>query len=82
MKLTIISPQHKQEYSVQWIEAHSPAGSLIIKPGHAPIILSLLSGSDLSFVLDNDEKRMIRLKRSCFLQVTRDGIVALMGQAL
>lgn len=80
MKLTIVNPQHKYEYIVQWIEAHTPVGALIIKPGHAPIILSLVAGSDFSFVLDNDEKKMIRLIRPCFLEVNRDKVIAVIGQ--
>jgi F0F1-type ATP synthase epsilon subunit len=80
MKLIVVSPQHKHEYHIQWIEAQTPVGALVIKPNHAPIILSLVAGSDFSFVLDNDEKKMIRLVRPGFLQVTRDSVVALIGQ--
>lgn len=82
MKLTVVSPQNKHEYFVQWIEAQTPVGALIIKPGHAPIILSLVAGSEFSFVLENDEKRMIRLARPGFLEVTRATAVALIGQEI
>lgn len=80
MKLTIVSPQHKHEYTAQWIEAHTPVGTIIIKPNHAPIILSLVAGSDFSFVLDTDEKKIIRLMRPGFLEVTRSGAMALISQ--
>lgn len=80
MKLTVVSPQHTHEYLVQWIEAQTPVGALVIKPGHAPIILSLVAGSELSFVLDNDEKKMLRLARPGFLEVTRTSAMVLIGQ--
>lgn len=80
MKLTIVSPQHKQEYIVQYIEAQTPAGFLVIKPDHAPIILSLVPGSDFSFVLDTNEKKIIQLRRAGFLEVTRNSAIVLLGQ--
>jgi F0F1-type ATP synthase epsilon subunit len=81
VKLTIVSPQHKYEYTVQWIEAQTPAGSLIIQPEHAPIILSLIAGSDLSFAITGtNEQKNIRLVRPGFLEVTRNSAVALVGQ--
>lgn len=80
MKLTIVSPQHKQEYTVQWIEAQTPVGFIVIKPDHAPIILSLVAGSDFSFVLDTDEKKIIQLRRPGFLEVTRKEALVLLGQ--
>lgn len=80
MKLTIVSPQHKHEYNVQWIEAQTPAGSITIKPDHAPIILSLVGGSEFLFMLDTDEKKRITLARPGFLEITRNSAVALIGQ--
>lgn len=80
MKLTVVTPQHKHEYTVQWIEAQTPVGSLIIKSDHAPIILSLVAGSDFVFVLDTHEKKIIHLMRPGFLEVTRTNAVALLGQ--
>jgi len=80
VKLTIVSPQHKYEYTVQWIEALTPVGAIIIKPDHAPIILSLVAGSDFAFVLNTDEKKIIRLLRPGFLEVDRDRAMMLMGQ--
>lgn len=80
MKLVVVSPQSKYEYSVQWIEAHTPSGSLFIKPGHAPLILTLLAGTDFSFLLTTDEKQIIRLIRPGFLKVARDNAMAIIGQ--
>ena len=80
MKLVVVSPQDKYEYVVQWIEAHTPSGSLFIQPEHAPMILTLLAGSDFSFLLSTDEKKIIRLIRPGFLKVARDGAMAIIGQ--
>jgi len=82
VKLVVVSPQSKHEYMVQWIEAHTPSGSLFIKPGHTPIILTLLAGSDFSFLLPTDEKKVIRLIRPGFLQVERESAMALISQSI
>ena len=67
---------------MQWIEAHTQAGSLVIKPGHAPMILMLSFGFDFSFLLESGEKKVISLTRPGFLEVNRDGAVALLGQEI
>ena len=82
MKLVVVSPQSKHEYVVQWMEAHTPSGSLFIKPGHIPLILTLLAGSEFSFLLLTDEKKIIRLIRPGFLQVERESAMALISQDL
>lgn len=82
MKLVVVSPQSKSEYVVQWIEAHTPEGTLFLKPGHAPIILTLVAGSDFSFLLPTDEKKTIRLIRPAFLEVNRTTALALISQEI
>jgi len=82
VKLTVVSPQSKHEYVVQWIEAHTPAGTLFIKPGHAPIILTLVAGSEFSFLLPIGEKKIIRLIRPGFLEVNRTYALALISQEI
>ena len=67
MNLVVVTPQNKYEYVVQWIEAHTPTGSLFIKPGHAPMMLMLAPGEDFSFLLDAGEKKIIQLKE--FLEI-------------
>lgn len=80
MKLVVVSPQNRHEFIVEWIEAHTPSGALVIKPGHAPIILTLVAGSDFSFLLPNDEKKIIRLTRPGFLEINRTTALALISQ--
>ena len=82
MKLVVVSPQSKSEYMVQWIEAHTPEGALFLKPGHAPIILTLVAGSDFSFLLPTDEKKIIKLVRPAFLEVNRTSALALISQEI
>jgi F0F1-type ATP synthase epsilon subunit len=82
VKLVVVSPQSKHEYVAQWIEAHTPNGTIFIKPGHAPIILTLVAGSDFSFVLPNNEKKIIRLVRPAFLEVNRTTALALISQEI
>ena len=80
MKLVLVTPQSKYEYSVQWIEAHTASGSLFIKPGHAPMILMLAPGFSFSFSLETSEKKEIALVRPGFMEVNRDSAVVLLGQ--
>jgi F0F1-type ATP synthase epsilon subunit len=81
VKLVIVSPQHKYEYDVEWIEAFTPSGSLVIKSGHAPIILTLVAGFDFSFLLPiTGEKKIIKLIRPGFLEVNRTSVLALISQ--
>jgi F0F1-type ATP synthase epsilon subunit len=80
VKLVLVTPQSKHEYIVKWIEAHTASGSLVIQPGHAPMILMLAPGTDFSFLLDNGEKKTVALARSGFMEVSRDGAVVLLGQ--
>ena len=80
MKLVVVSPQHKYEYDVEWIEAFTPVGNLVIKSGHAPIILTLVAGSDFSFLLPiTGEKKIIKLLRPAFLEVNRTSALALIS---
>jgi F0F1-type ATP synthase epsilon subunit len=80
VKLVLVTPQNKYEYGVQWIEAHTASGSLVIQPGHAPMILMLAPGFNFSFLLENGEKNTVQLSRSGFMEVGRDGAVVLLGQ--
>lgn len=80
MKLTVVTPQHKNEYTVEWIEGHTPVGNIIVLPGHAPIIMTLIAGSDLSFLLPTGEKKRVKLLRSGFLEVNRTSALALINQ--
>jgi len=79
MNLLIITPQSQETHVVEWVEAHTPQGSIVIQPGHAPLIITLMLGKDLTFLSKTGETKSIMLNRSGFLEVTRSGITALIG---
>jgi F0F1-type ATP synthase epsilon subunit len=80
MKLVVVSPRSRDEYTVQWIEAQTSTGSLVIKPAHTPMIITLVAGADFSFMLSSNEKKVMRLLRPGFLEVTRESALALINQ--
>lgn len=81
MKLVLVSPAHQQEYDIEWIEAFTSSGSLVIQEGHAPLIITLIAGSDFSFLLSTTgEKKIIKLVRPAFLEVNRMSALALITQ--
>ena len=80
MKLSIITPQSQEHYIVEWIQAHTPQGSIVIKQGHAPIILTLVAHQALSFLIKAGEEKMVMLDRPGFLEVNRTEVIALINQ--
>jgi F0F1-type ATP synthase epsilon subunit len=82
VKLLLVSPQSTFEYSVQWIEAWTSSGSLVIKSGHAPLIVTLMPGFEFSFMLSEEEKKIIQLTRPGFLEVNRTSATALLSQEI
>jgi len=82
VKLTIISPQYKESYTIDWLEVQTSCGTLVIKPGHAPIILTITAPSEFSFVLKTGEKKIVMITRPGFVEVTRTTIIALLNQEI
>ncbi|HSC24905.1 MAG TPA: hypothetical protein VLB80_01650 [Candidatus Babeliales bacterium] len=81
MKLVVISPHAQHEYNVQWIEAHTSSGMLIVKIGHVPMISTLIPGFNFLFVLSStDEKKIIHLSRPGFLEVNRTEVLVITSQ--
>lgn len=81
MKLLIISPQHQESYIIEWLEAHTPQGNIVIQSGHAPLILTAVAHSALIFLLKTGELKNIQLERPCFLEINRSSITVLINQA-
>ncbi|MGB8367096.1 MAG: hypothetical protein WCD44_01945 [Candidatus Babeliales bacterium] len=63
MELRIITPQHTQKYIVIWIDLHTPEGNLVIQPNHAPIILLLSPGKEVTFCLKNGKQESVMVKQ-------------------
>ena len=49
MKLKIVTTQRVTEHEIDWIEINTPAGNMIIQPGHAPMMIELRSGHELIY---------------------------------
>ena len=80
MKLLIISPHHHETHIIEWLEAHTPQGSIIIQPGHAPLIVTLVAHQNLTFLLKTGEISRILLDQPGFLEINRTTITALINQ--
>lgn len=70
MELRVITPQEVKKYVVTWIDLYTPEGNLIIQPNHAPIILTLLAGKEVTFCLKNGKKESIMVSQG-LIEVTR-----------
>lgn len=70
MELVIISPEGTQTHTVAWIEAHTPIGSCVILPEHAPMLLALEPGRELVFCFDNGKQDALIIPQG-FIEVTR-----------
>ena len=81
MKLLIISPQHQESYIIEWVEVNTPQGNLVIQPGHAPLIVTLVSHKDITFLLKTGETHSMRLERPGFLEIDRNSVTALINQS-
>ena len=82
MNLLIVTPYSQETHVVQWVEAHTPQGSIVIQPEHAPLIITLVLHKNLTFLSKTGEVKSIMLNRPGFLEVTRTGVTALLGQAV
>ena len=80
MKLLIVSPEHQESHIVEWIEVYTPSGSMVIKTGHAPMIVSIVSSKNVTFLLKTGELKTISLERAGFLEINRTSVTALLNQ--
>ncbi len=63
MELRVVTPQHIQKYTVTWIDLYTPEGNLVIQPNHAPIILILSPGKEVTFCLKNGKQESIMISQ-------------------
>lgn len=71
MILDIITPLQTWHHDVAWLEINTNVGNFIIQKGHAPTILVLSPGQEISFRLKNGKEESI-LVQSGIVQVTRE----------
>jgi F0F1-type ATP synthase epsilon subunit len=81
VKLLIISPQGQESYIIEWIEAHTLQGNIIIQSGHAPLIVTLVADKNLTFLLKTGDTKMIHLDRPGFLEINRTMVTALINKS-
>jgi len=63
MELRVVTSQHIQKYIVTWIDLYTPEGNLVIQPNHAPIILILSPGKEVTFCLKNGKQESIMVSQ-------------------
>ena len=81
MEFRIITPQETLVYAVAWIEVNTPAGNFVIQPGHAPTILTLTQGKEMSFRLVNGKQESIHVERG-ILEVARNSATLIVNKAI
>ena len=79
MKLSIITPQYVQKYTVTWIDLYTPEGNLIIQPNHAPVILILSPGKEVTFCLKNGKQESIMVTQG-IIEIMRTYAILLINK--
>lgn len=73
MNLNIITPHTTDSYEIVWLEISTPVGAMIIQKDHAPMIIELVPGQEISFQLLSGKQQSIGIVRG-FVHVTREYI--------
>lgn len=79
MEFRIITPEEIHVYAVAWIEANTPNGNFVIQPGHAPTILILSRGKEISFRLMNGKQEAFFVERG-ILEITRENATLIVNK--
>lgn len=78
MQLTIITPFHKEEFVINWIEVRTKTGLRIIQNLHEPFLNELSPKSMVSFELQNQQV-IARSVTQGFVSVERTRITLLLS---
>ena len=78
MRLTIISPQKKKMYVIDWIECKTIDGTLVICLGHVPTVLLLADNESVMFKLDTGKQQTLFVA-SGIAEVFRDSITLIVS---
>ena len=73
MELKIIRPTSSQELKINWLEAETDEGNLVIMPGHTPMIILLAPNKELSIELWDCTRTLMTIAGG-ILEVTRNAI--------
>jgi F0F1-type ATP synthase epsilon subunit len=71
MHLRIISPLRTQTYEVVWVELNTNVGNFVIQSGHAPMLLILEQGKELTFRLKNGKEESLLTSKGV-AEITRE----------
>lgn len=77
MKLLLISPLHKEEMAIAWIELESKTGNFVIQPGHAPMIIQLKPQSTSTCLLRSGKQKTFAISNGV-AHITRDSVTLLL----
>lgn len=80
INLTIITPKKQESHVIEWIEANSSYGNLVIQKGHAPLIMTLVANKNMILLLKTGEKRTIYIERTGFLEAHRNTVTIILNQ--
>lgn len=70
MELHIVRPLQMSMHEVVWIELNSDAGNFVIQSNHAPMLLVLLPGKEITFRLKTGKEESIAISRG-IAEITR-----------
>jgi F0F1-type ATP synthase epsilon subunit len=77
MQFTIMGPTSFQTMDVNWVEVHTAQGSFIMMAGHAPMIVIVAPGKDLTVELTDGAIKTMTIAGG-ILEVTRIWITLLL----
>lgn len=80
MELRIVTPQETVIHAIAWIEVNTLAGNFVIQPGHAPTILILAPGKEVSFRYVNGKQESFFVERGT-LEVNRSAATLIVNKA-
>lgn len=77
MLISIKSPAQSVAKQVDWLEIHTSNGSMVILPGHAPMVVALKPNSQITMMI-NGTKHQEQILQG-IAHVTREGVTLLLN---
>jgi len=79
MELCLVSSRYHKKYTVSWIKIETGEGSLVIQENYQPLIASLVSGSECSFLIDNGSLETVLIKKG-IIEVLKESVMILIHE--
>lgn len=79
LPVTLITPTEKRQYNLIWLEIETQQGSLVIQPGHAPLIAILAHQSELLMGLHDKTVEQVKVLGG-IAHVQRTGVVVIVDE--